>query len=152
MPRGWAPGRSSSARKLRETFGGKCPARLRLRSPRRDFAWSSEGAPAFSAGRGRGRGGREGPSGRRAHPFIPGPRLGRVRPDVVMTGRYSEVRAGAESGLWSFAVRCCCRTRRGVRGLSLVLAAAAATAAEVQVRKCTLGGDPGEGAQASLRE
>ena len=53
------------------------------------------GGPALPAGRGRGRGGEEGPSGRRAHPFIPGPQLGRLGPDVLVTGRSSEVRAGA---------------------------------------------------------
>lgn len=36
------------------------------------------GGPALPAGRGRGRGGKEGPRGRLAHPFIPGPQLGRV--------------------------------------------------------------------------
>lgn len=48
---------------------------------------------------------------------------GRVRPDVVETGRYSEVRAGAVIGLWGFCTRCC-RTRRGVRALSSASAAA----------------------------
>lgn len=70
-----------------------------------------------------------------------------MRPDVVETGRYSEVRAGAVIGLWGFRGRCCCRTRRGVRGLSSD--PAAATTQEVQVRKRTPAGYPGEGAQAS---
>lgn len=65
-----------------------------------------------------------------------------------MTGRSSEVQAGAQSPLWGCcARRCCCRTGRGVRELSSLPAAAR----EVQVRKRSPVGDPGGGARASPR-